>query len=330
MLEDGFGRRLEYLRVSVTADCDLFCSYCRPAGVAATPADPAGEMSDDEIVFLVSCFSGLGISHVRLTGGEPLLRPGLAELVGRLARLPGVEDLSLSTNGLALASNARALRRAGLSRVNVSLDSLRPERFRRITGRDGLEDVLAGLEAAASAGLDPVKVNCVVARGINDDEIAEFAALPSRLRVHVRFIELMPVGRNRLFAPERLVPFAEMLEKAGPLEPLPRTAWPRGRGPARYYGKPGAVGTVGFIAPLSARFCGECNRLRLTAAGKLVACLDGREEVDLRPAAGTRAADLVADMIRSAAGRKPARHFMAERAEGVAGGVERPMCEIGG
>jgi cyclic pyranopterin phosphate synthase len=330
VLKDGFGRTLDYLRVSVTAACNLACAYCRVPGVASTPRDPAGELSDDELVFLVSCFTGLGVSRVRLTGGEPLRRPGLAGLVDRLARLPGIEDLALSTNGLGLAPLARALRRAGLSRVNVSLDSLRDDRFREITGRDGPGAVLAGIEAALSAGLDPVKVNCVVARGVNDDEIAAFADLPSRLRVHVRFIELMPQGGTRRFAPERMVPFAEMLERAAPLEPLPRPAWPRGGGPARYYMRPGAIGSVGFITPLSARFCASCNRLRLDATGRLVTCLDGSAEVDLRGFAAGREADRVMEAIRAAVARKPRRHFMVERAAGTAGGAERPMWTTGG
>lgn len=327
-MRDGFGRAIDYLRLSVTDRCNLRCVYCLPEA-AARFAPGADLLSDDEIVALAGAFARQGVSKIRITGGEPLVRPGLPALVRRLRALPGIEDLSLSTNGVLLAGLAAELKAAGLSRVNVSLDTLDPERFSRIARFGSLSTVLAGVEAALKAELAPVKLNVVVARGMNDDEIGAFAALTDKKSLHVRFIELMPMGETGFFTPERRVPLGEMMAAAGPLEPA--SAAPLGHGPARYYRRrPGAAGTVGFISALSCGFCDACNRVRLSSTGTLIPCLDGEDGVDLRTPlrAGAGQAELMA-LIREAVRAKPESHRMVARA-GASAANPRHMCSIGG
>lgn len=326
MMRDGFGRTIDYLRLSVTDRCNLRCVYCLPEA-AARFSPGADLLSDDEIVALAGAFARLGTSKIRLTGGEPLVRPGLTALVRRLRALPGIEDLSLSTNGVLLAGLAVELKEAGLSRVNVSLDTLDPERFSRIARFGSLSSVLAGVEAAVEAGLAPVKLNVVVARGMNDDEIGAFAALTDKKPLHVRFIELMPMGETGFFTPERRVPLGEMMAAAGPLE---SSAAPLGHGPARYYRRHGAAGTVGFISALSCGFCDACNRVRLSSNGTLIPCLDGEDGVDLRtPLRSGAGANDLADLIRGAVRAKPEGHGMLARAS-AAEANPRFMCSIGG
>ena len=329
MMNDGFGRTIDYLRLSVTDRCNLRCVYCLPQSAPRFAPSP-DLLSDDEIVALAGAFAGLGVSKIRLTGGEPLVRPGLPGLVRRLAAVPGVRDLSLSTNGVLLAGLARELKAAGLRRVNISLDTLDAGRFARIARFGDLKDVLAGIEAALAAGLDPVKLNVVVARGMNADEIGAFAALSEKRPLHIRFIELMPMGETGFFAPERRVPLAEMMAGAEPLEPLSREEGPLGHGPARYYRRPGALGTVGFISALSCGFCGACNRVRLSSTGTLVPCLDGDEGVDLRaPLRAGAGGETLAALIRGAVRAKPEAHGMAARAAASEANT-RLMCSIGG
>jgi len=277
-LEDSCGRGIDYLRLSVTDKCDLRCAYCRPEGGSERPATP---LTDDELVSLVARLAALGIRRVRVTGGEPLTRPGIADLVDRLAAIDGIADLAMTTNGLRLAEAAPELAKAGLRRVNISLDSLRPERFAGITGVDGLSRVREGIDAAFAAGLSPVKLNVVVMRGFNEDEVPDFIDLTRDRALHVRFIELMPLGAAGAACGQRWVSLEEIRRRGGPLEPLRETP-PVGAGPATYLQAPGAKGTVGFIGALSEKFCADCNRLRLTAAGKLLSCLARSEpQLDL-------------------------------------------------
>ncbi len=328
-MKDAFGRDIDYLRLSVTDRCNLRCVYCLP--VRAPAFLPAASMlSDSEITELVRCLALSGISKIRITGGEPLVRPGLPGLVAELGAVPGVRELSLSTNGVLLADHAAELKKAGLRRVNVSLDSLDAERFSRITRFGELKAVLAGIEAALRGGLAPVKINVVVARGFNEDEVSAFAELTVASPLHVRFIELMPMGAAEFFDRSRWVGQAEIMERAGPLEALSQDQGPEGHGPARYFRRPGARGTIGFISPLSCGFCSACNRLRLTAGGTLVPCLDGEDGADLRTplresAGRARLLELIAETIR----KKPEAHQMVERAA-APGGAARVMCQIGG
>ncbi len=320
MLVDDFGRSIDYLRVSVTDQCDLRCQYCRPAGLPL--AQPLrGILTNAEIAAVVHAATLLGVRKVRLTGGEPLLRPDIVDLVRLLAAIPGICDLSLTTNGLHLDRLAPGLAAAGLQRVNVSLDTLRADRFVRITGAPGLERVLRGIEAAQRAGLQPIKVNTVLMRGVNDDEIADFADMTVRQGWHVRFIEVMPIGQS---TGELLVGAAEIRERLPGLTPDDGVV---GYGPARVYRLPGAHGTIAIISPVTDHFCSGCNRLRLTADGKLRPCLLDDGEVDLRPALRNAAApEELARLIRQAVANKPERHHLAEGLSPH----QRTMTQIGG
>jgi cyclic pyranopterin phosphate synthase len=325
-------RVVSYLRLSVTDRCNLRCVYCMPE--AGVPNLPHGEiLSFDEIEGILDAVAGpLGLRGIRVTGGEPLVRGGIADLVRRLARLPGVEDLSMTTNALLLPRFAAELRAAGLQRVNVSLDTLRAERYRRICRGGDPEQVFAGIEAAERAGLEPVKINMVVIPGINDDEVEEMARLTLERPRHVRFIEFMPVGNSDLQRERSYIPSAELRARIASrfgLEESPVA--PLGRGPARYWRIPGAAGTVGFISPLSQHFCASCNRIRLTADGWVRTCLlTDRIGVDVKTPyrAGARGADLV-ELFRAAIRLKPASHDLVPAGNG-SGTYIRTMCQIGG
>ena len=327
-INDAFNRPINYLRVSVTDRCNLRCVYCMPPeGVQLIPHEEI--LRYEEIELIVRAATSLGLSKVRLTGGEPLVRAGIVGLVRALANVPGIDDLAMTTNGLLLTQQARALAAAGLRRVNVSLDTLRPERFARLTRLGKLEQVLAGIEAAQAAGLAPVKLNTVVVRGLNDDEVVDIARTTLEHDWHVRFIELMPLVESADWAADGYVPASEIkarVETLGPLAPA-AGAVKAGNGPARYYRLPGARGTVGFITPVSEHFCFQCNRLRLTADGKLRPCLLRADEVDLRAPlrAGANEAE-VANLIASAVHLKPEGHELARHRtpEG------RTMSQIGG
>ncbi len=327
-MRDMFARSIDYLRIAVTDRCNLRCVYCMPQeGVPFRPH--ADILRYEEIERIVRVAAGLGIRRVRLTGGEPLVRLGLVDLVRNLASLPGIEEVSMTTNGTLLAQYADALAAAGLKRVNVSLDSLDPERFQTITRRGNLATVLAGIEAALQAGLTPVKVNMVVMRGQNDDELVAMARQTLTRPWHVRFIEWMPVGvaARREGWTGHVVTAAEMRARIeavlGPLEPVQVT----GAGPARTFRLDGATGTIGFISAVSEHFCATCNRLRLTADGKLRFCLLREGELDLRGVLRAGCSDAqLADLIAAAVLAKPKGHQLAE---GVA--VEdRAMAQIGG
>ena len=325
---DRMGRAITYLRVSVTDRCNLRCVYCMPA-----EGLPLQEHADilryEEIARLVSIAAELGIRRVRLTGGEPLARRGLTDLVRMLAGIPGVQDLSMTTNGSLLARYAAPLAEAGLTRVNISLDTLRPDRFRQITRCGELAETLAGIEAARHAGLEPVKVNMVVMRGLNDDEVVEMARRSLEQGWNVRFIEVMPLGEGAHWSGDGYVPIDEVrqaIEQAlGSLEPAELA----GNGPARYYRWAHApdAGTIGFISPISDHFCAYCNRLRLTADGKLLPCLFGKQELDLRAALRQGADDAaLRDLFREAIAAKPRGHDAPDH---VAPG-ERLMSRTGG
>lgn len=335
-LVDPFGRRVEYLRVSLTDRCNYRCVYCMPA--AGLPwLRRADVLTDDEVVEVVRQLAALGLRRVRLTGGEPTLRPTLVSLVARLRALGTLEDLSLSTNGVRLAEQAVALRDAGLDRVNVSVDSLDPARAARIARRDLGFDPLAALVAAESAGLGPVKVNVVIMRGVNDDDVERLAELTVARPWHVRFIELMPVGdlAEQLAAHHRspeamVVPSDEIVARLARYgarigRPLGAAAGPvRGNGPAAYRRFDGGLGTVGVIAPMTHTYCGACNRVRLTADGHLRPCLYGDGEVDLRTA--LRAGAPLAPLVREALAGKPREHLLLQRR---VGGL-RALSQVGG
>jgi cyclic pyranopterin phosphate synthase len=335
-LSDPFNRPINYLRISVTDRCNLRCVYCLPPeGVSLLHHSEI--LTYEEIATVARLAAELGINKLRLTGGEPLVRARLNELVALLAGINGIDDISLTTNGILLKEYAVELKQAGLKRVNVSLDSLNRAKFQRITRHDRLNDVLQGIEAAKSCGLSPVKVNMVVMRGINDDEVIDFARLTVTEGWHVRFIELMPfavdnppdghsVGGKVSLHPGFMAAadIKERLTGLGKLEPsLPIT----GNGPARYFRFRQAGGTVGFITPVSRHFCFSCNRLRLTAEGKLRPCLLSDSEVDLRrPLRSGASPRQLKNVITKAIKAKPRKH---ELARGQASG-KRMMSQVGG
>lgn len=323
-LTDPFGRRIDYLRLSVTDRCDLRCGYCLPKGFKGF-AEPAHWLTFDEIERVVGAFTALGVRRLRLTGGEPLMRRGLTELAGRLSVLPGLDDLSLSSNATRLESLAAPLARAGVRRLNVSLDSLRPEVFRQITGGD-LERVLRGIASAQDAGMNPIRVNTVVMRGVNDDEIEDILDYCAARGFTLRLIETMPMGATGQAAASAcgdLEPIKRRLEQRFDLIPdiLP------GGGPARYYRVAGSETRLGFITPLSQHFCATCNRVRLSVDGTLHLCLGQDHCYPLRDLlrGGIGAAELQGH-LRQALALKPERHEFNERP----GQVVRFMSMTGG
>lgn len=324
-MRDGYGREINYLRVSVTDRCNLRCRYCMPeGGVQLKNHDEILRL--EEIARLLEVAVGLGLTRIRFTGGEPLIRKNFSYLVARAAALPGIEDLALTTNGTLLAEKAEELRRAGLRRVNISLDTLNREKFAHLTRGGDLERVKEGIAAALACGLEPVKINVVIARGFNEDEVEAFADLSREKALHIRFIELMPLGEAAGIE-DGFVPVTAVLERLRrkvKLEPVAVA----GSGPARYYRLPGGRGTIGFIAAISQCFCAACNRLRLTADGKLRPCLESDWEVDLRgPLRSGASGEELAALFRLAVEAKPARHRFGMRSPGTG---ERSMWQIGG
>ena len=329
MPRDGFGREIDYLRISLTDHCNLRCVYCMPLeGLAFTP--PAALLSAAEIELVARTAVAVGFRKFRLTGGEPTLRADLVEIVGRLARVPGVHDLALTTNGVRLPPLAEPLAAAGLRRVNVHLDSLDPERLARVMRWGTLEEIWAGIEAAEAAGLRPMKVNTVVARGFNEADVVPLAALTRARDWHVRFIETMPLGVGEVASVARatLVPNAQtrarIEEALGPLAPVPTTD-PADE--ARNFRLPGARGVVGFISPVTEPYCGTCNRMRLTADGRFHLCLLNDDELDVRAALrGGGGMEAVARILLRAVRHKPTGH----RLDLGRSSSEHEMYQLGG
>jgi GTP 3',8-cyclase len=324
VLTDQFGRRIEYLRISITDRCNFRCVYCMPAaGLAWLPKHDI--LSYEEIASVVAQLAPLGLRRLRITGGEPTIRPQLERLIVMLRAIPGVEDIALSTNGVKLPEMAASLRAAGLDRVNISADSLRAERIAAIARRNLGFDLHRSASAAEEAGLDPIKVNMVVLRGINDDEIEDFAQLTFQNPWHIRFIELMPVGELRDQTIDRVVPSDEILERLALIGRLTPGGGPaRGNGPAAYYRFDGARGSIGVITPMTHTYCGSCNRVRLTADGRLRTCLFGNHEVDLRTP--LRAGELLEPYFRRALAEKPKEHALLQM---KVGGL-RALSQVGG
>jgi len=314
-LIDPFGRAIQYLRLSVTDRCDLRCQYCMPRGFRGFEV-PEQWLTFDEIERVIGAFGRLGVSRIRLTGGEPLVRKNLPALAARLAALPGIEDLSLSTNATRLARQAEALRQAGIARINVSLDSLRAARFAEITGGK-LDKVLAGLMAGKASGFSPVKINMVVMAGVNDDEVEDMVEFCIEHDFTLRFIETMPMGDTGRAASRRYVDLQEVrrqLERRFDLLPgvMP------GGGPARYVQVAGTRLRIGFITPISQHFCATCNRVRLSVDGTLYLCLGQDDRLELRPLLRAGSSDETLEQaIVSAIARKPERHEFRDRPEQV-------------
>lgn len=322
---DSFQRPINYLRVSVTDRCNLRCIYCMPStGIKLMSHEDV--LSYEEIYKIIAAAASLGINKIRLTGGEPLARLGLPGLIQMIANTSTIDDIAMTTNGILLSRYAAELKEAGLKRVNISLDTLKPDRFEKITRGGKLSNVLEGIETAISVGLNPVKINMVVMAGVNDDEVIDFALKTSSDGWNVRYIELMPVTNKGVKKPKFISAndIKKRLEALGPLEPYKPEV---GNGPAKYFKLPKAAGTIGFITPVSEHFCLSCNRLRLTADGKLRPCLMSSEEIDLRQSlrSGASQADLE-KLIKQAISKKPLQHHLSD------GYIleDRPFSQVGG
>jgi cyclic pyranopterin phosphate synthase len=314
-LIDPFGRAIEYVRLSVTDRCDLRCSYCMPKGFRGFEV-PEHWLTFDEIERVIGAFGRLGVSRIRLTGGEPLVRKDVPALAARLAALPGISDLSLSTNATRLARQAGALREAGISRINVSLDSLRAERFRDITGGK-LDKALSGLMAGKASGFSPVKINMVVMAGVNDDEVEDMVEFCIEHDFTLRFIETMPMGDTGRAACRRYLDLQEVRRRLEQRFDLLPGVMPGG-GPARYLQVAGTRLRIGFITPISQHFCATCNRVRLSVDGTLYLCLGQEDRLELRPLLRAGVSDAALEQaIVSAIARKPERHEFRDNPEQV-------------
>ena len=328
-LIDAYNRRINYLRISVTDRCNLRCQYCMPKeGVSQFGHSEI--LTYEEILRIAELAVKKGINKVRITGGEPLVRKDAVQLISQLSRLRGIEDLSMTTNGILLAEFAPALIQAGLKRVNISMDSLLPEKYRQITRGGELSRVWAGIKAARAVGISPIKINVVAIAGFNDLEILNFARLTMQDPFQVRFIEFMPIGFFSEWRPEQCLPSEEIkrrIETHHPLVPV-NSSKNSHDGPARLFKFPGAVGEIGFISPISDHFCNTCNRLRLTADGKLKTCLFSDEEVDIKFLLRSGCHDEeLAKKLSEAISTKPLRHgFTGSRIKRC----HRPMVKIGG
>ena len=326
ILKDSFNRQIDYLRISITDRCNLKCIYCMP-GKGLKQFAQEDILTSDEIIRIVRIAGKYGVRQVRLTGGEPLLRDEIIPLVAGIKRA-GIQDLSITTNGQRLAGMAGALKNAGLDRVNISLDTLIAQRYREITRGGELDSVWEAVAEAERVGLSPVKINMVPVRGVNDDEVARFAALTLYKDVHVRFIEFMPIGNRETWNSDAYLSKDEIMERASSAGKLVKLPF-KGGGPSRNYRIEGAHGMIGFISAMSDCFCGSCNRLRLTAIGSLRPCLFSEASVDIKTPLrnGATDAELEALYCRAVLS-KPARHTLG--AGTIVQPVLSPMSQIGG
>lgn len=310
MLVDRFERVIDYIRISVTDRCNLHCLYCVDGDSSYFPHEEI--LTYEEILRIIRIFSELGVRKVRLTGGEPLVRKNLLFLIKEISKIPSIKDISLTTNGVLLKDYAQALRDAGLRRINVSLDSLKRERFRSITGFDLFDEVIRGIEASLMAGLSPVKINTVIIRGFNEDEILDFVRFAIQKKVNVRFIELMPFGL--LWEKERIIPSEEIKARIEEIYPLEETE-NKGNGPARVFRIKGKEAEIGFISPMSSHICSLCNRIRITSKGGLKPCLFSEKEYDIKKLLRYSASDeeikgYIKEVIKEKPEKKPMVGFI--------------------
>jgi len=330
-LIDRFGRVHDYLRISVTDRCNLRCVYCMPEeGMEFEPEEHL--LTFEQIAEVVRVLAGMGVRKLRLTGGEPLVRKNLERLVAGLSAIPGIEDIALTTNGMFFAKKAEALREAGLTRINISLDSLKPARFALITRGGDLRKVLQAIEAAERAGLDPIKLNVVLMKGMNDDEIGDFLQLTRERKLHVRFIEYMPIGHSGDGWKQRYLPLQTVHDRCRELGwRVEEQGDVYGNGPSQNFRIAGAPGTFGLIHPVSDHFCAACNRLRLTADGNIKPCLYWSDEFNVKRVLGDDRA--LEELFLRALDIKPESHEMAkalQNREQSHTPTARRMSQIGG
>ncbi len=325
-LVDSFERNVNYLRLSVTDRCNLRCKYCAPARPRSSEACQL--MSFDEMHRLVRVAAGLGVTKVRLTGGEPLCRKGVIEFIRRLSAIQRIDDIAITTNATLLTESATALKAAGLKRINISLDTLNKAKYRQLTGADRFDDVWSGLMTALQMGFGPIKINMVVMRGVNDEEIETMAQLAMYYPFHVRFIEYMPIGTDPLQARSYFVPVTEMEQRLNRMGTLLPVAATDNGGPAKRFRFKDMPGEVGWIGSMSNHFCRTCNRIRLTADGRLRVCLLAEEQVDIITPLRTGATDTaLAACFHDAIGRKRRQHRMDFTRDRM---LQTQMVRIGG
>ncbi|MGD8371807.1 MAG: GTP 3',8-cyclase MoaA [Syntrophobacterales bacterium] len=328
LLTDRYQRSIDYLRVSITDHCNLHCIYCMPLG-GAPKLEHKEILSYEEFLRIIQVALNMGISKVRLTGGEPLVRRGVTDFCRRLAKLPGLKSLSLTTNGVLLEELASELYDAGIRRINISLDTLQRQKFLRITRRDEFERVWRGIQEAERVGFDPVKINVVVMRGINDDEVLELARLILNYPYHIRFIEFMKINSDDGWVDQHYVSADEILAKLSTVAPLEQVTYQNTNGPARHFVWPDAVGMIGIISPISHHFCPTCNRIRLTADGKLRSCLFSDQELDIKSHMRQGATDAgLSQILKDSIANKPEKHSI--QSDLFRKCQSRPMVAIGG
>jgi cyclic pyranopterin phosphate synthase len=328
LLTDRYHRPIDYLRVSITDRCDLRCIYCTPLG-GSPKLDHDDILSYEEFLHIIQVAVDMGITKVRITGGEPLVRKGVADFCRRLAALPGLQSLSLTTNGVMLEEFAQDIYSAGIHRINISLDTLQPQKFLRITRRDEFHRVWRGIQAAETVGFNPIKINVVVMRGINEDEVLDLAKLTLKRTYHIRFIEFMDLNNDSNWLHERYVSADEILANLNGLAPLEQITSRHTNGPARHFRWPDAKGVVGIISPISHHFCPSCNRIRLTADGKLRNCLFSDQEVDIKSPLRQGATDAdLAHILKGSIDNKPEKHCL--QSDIFRKCQNRPMVAIGG
>lgn len=324
---DTHGRTIDYLRISVTDRCNLRCRYCMPEE-GIKDQGHCGMLSLEQIYRLVKIATQAGISKIRLTGGEPLVRRNITTLIEQISKLPAIEDVSITTNGILFTEMAEDLKNAGLNRVNISLDTLKDEKYLYITRKGRINQAVQAIYKALELNMNPVKINVVVIKGFNDDEILDFARLAYELPVHVRFIEFMPIGDLDFHTRDKVISIDSVKEIIAKEYKLFYGADVKGYGPAKYVRMQGGKGTLGFISSLSDHFCGECNRMRMTADGKLRGCLYNKSELDLRLALYNNCNDeQLLTLFKKAILMKPGRHHMLS---GWGEGNYRKMYQIGG
>ncbi|CCQ95564.1 Molybdenum cofactor biosynthesis protein A [[Clostridium] ultunense Esp] len=318
-MKDSFGRDITYLRISVTDLCNLRCKYCMPEE-GVTKVHHRDILSIEEIEEIAKVFVRLGVNKIRLTGGEPLLRSGILDIVEKIGRLEGLRDFAMTTNGILLKKYAEELKIRGLKRVNISLDTLDEDKYNNITRIGKLKDVLEGIEVAREVGLTPIKINAVLVGGFNDDEIVDLVKLTEKEYIDIRFIELMPIGEAIKYESKYFISNQIVLKKLPELIPVERKDI---SSPAVYYKLPNAKGRIGLINPVSCKFCEHCNRVRLTAQGKLKLCLHSKDEIDLKEA--LRKGQDIEKIIIDAIGQKPESHHLEDGEY-----VSKKMYQIGG
>ncbi|WP_350343582.1 GTP 3',8-cyclase MoaA [Proteinivorax tanatarense] len=323
-LNDNYGRKIDYIRVSLLDRCNLRCSYCMPSsGVELMEHNKM--ITYEELIIILRASAKLGIKSVRLTGGEPLIKKGFLPFVKTVSKIPGIEDIALTTNGTLLSEMAKDLKDSGINRLNISLDTLQKEKFKKITGFDKLSETLAGIDKAIDLGFEPIKLNVVLLKNYNLEEIGDFVKLTIDKPLHVRFIEMMPLGQVTDNWKASYISWEDVLADVKNKFNICKTKGPQGKGPASYYHVPSAKGTLGFISAVSNHFCDECNRLRVTSDGKLKTCLFSDGEVDLKAAANTNDVDKVIEALKNGIKQKPRGHDIDRDTT-----THRFMSQIGG